>query len=212
MKTKSKVLLLALCAVLLVAASVLGTMAYLTSNDTVTNTFTVGEVSLGDGDQQKGLDEAKVDEYGKPIDGAARVQANTYKLLPGHNYTKDPTVHVDNDSEASYIYVTVENGIADIEALTVEGGYQRIVDQIEANKWSELDGYTGVYYKEWTAEENATAAYDDLIVFGKFEIADNVDADALAKYADAKIVINAYAVQQDGFDSAAAAWAATFGA
>ena len=31
MKTKSKALLLTLCAVLLVAASVLGTMAYLTS-------------------------------------------------------------------------------------------------------------------------------------------------------------------------------------
>lgn len=43
MKTKSKALLLTLCAVLLVAASVLGTMAYLTSTDTVTNTFTIGQ-------------------------------------------------------------------------------------------------------------------------------------------------------------------------
>ena len=41
MKTRSKALLLTLCAVLLVAASVLGTMAYLTSTDEVTNTFTV---------------------------------------------------------------------------------------------------------------------------------------------------------------------------
>ena len=46
MKTKSKALLLTLCAVLLVAASVLGTMAYLTSTDTVTNTFTVGNVKI----------------------------------------------------------------------------------------------------------------------------------------------------------------------
>lgn len=44
MKTRSKALLLTLCAVLLVAASVLGTMAYLTSTDEVTNTFTVGQV------------------------------------------------------------------------------------------------------------------------------------------------------------------------
>ena len=46
MKTKSKILLLMLCAVALVAASVLGTLAYLTSQDTVTNTCTVGKVAI----------------------------------------------------------------------------------------------------------------------------------------------------------------------
>ena len=74
MKTKSKALLLTLCAVLLVAASVMGTMAYLTSNDTVTNTFTVGKVAIK-------LDEANVGTDGKVID-ATRVKANEYKLLP----------------------------------------------------------------------------------------------------------------------------------
>ena len=46
MKTKSKALLLTLCAVLLVTASVLGTMAFLTSNDEVVNTFSVGSVAI----------------------------------------------------------------------------------------------------------------------------------------------------------------------
>ena len=209
MKTKSKALLLMLCAVLLVAASVLGTMAYLTSTDHVTNTFSVGEVTLG-GAGQYGLDEAKVDVYGDSIDGVARVQGNEYKLLPGHNYTKDPTVHVDNDSEASYIFVEVKNGIAEIEAPSVEGGYQNIAAQILANGWKLLEG--NVYYKEWAAAENATADYADLIVFNEFEINGNVDAARLATFKDAEIVINAYAVQQDGFNSAADAWSATFGA
>ena len=53
MKTRSKALVLTLCAVLLVVATVMGTMAYLTSTDTVTNTFTVGKVAIT-------LDEAKV--------------------------------------------------------------------------------------------------------------------------------------------------------
>ena len=53
MKTKRKALLLTFCAVLLVVASVLGTIAYLTANDKVTNTFTVGQVAIN-------LDEAKV--------------------------------------------------------------------------------------------------------------------------------------------------------
>ena len=39
MKTKRKALLLTFCAVLLVVASVLGTIAYLTSQDEVKNTF-----------------------------------------------------------------------------------------------------------------------------------------------------------------------------
>ena len=110
MKTKSKILLLTLCAVALVAASVLGTLAYLTSTDEVQNTFTVGQVKIT-------LDEAQVNSDGKPIntDGtvvtnladAERVKANSYKLLPGHEYTKDPTVTVLAGSESSYIKMTV---------------------------------------------------------------------------------------------------------
>ena len=91
MKTKSKALLLALCAVLLVAASVLGTMAYLTSQAEVTNTFTVGSVSIT-------LDEAPVDENGEATTGT-RVTENSYKLMPGHKYDKDPTIHVAANSE-----------------------------------------------------------------------------------------------------------------
>ena len=77
MKTRSKALLLTLCAVLLVAASVLGTMAYLTSTDEVKNTFTVGKVKIN-------LDEAKVGLDGTPVEPAARVKSNEYKLMPGH--------------------------------------------------------------------------------------------------------------------------------
>ena len=69
MKTKSNALLMTLCAVLLVAASVLGTMAYLTSTDEVENTFTVGNVKIT-------LDESKVDQNGNAVEGD-RVTANT---------------------------------------------------------------------------------------------------------------------------------------
>lgn len=100
MKTKSKALLLTLCAVLLVTASVLGTMAYLTDNKTVTNTFTVGSVAIK-------LDEAKANPDGSLVEGAERVKANSYKLLPGHTYNKDPMVTVLNGSEASYVKMTV---------------------------------------------------------------------------------------------------------
>lgn len=145
MKTRSKALLLTLCAVLLVAASVLGTMAYLTSTDEVNNTFTVGKVSIK-------LDEAKVTTDGTPVANADRVKANEYKLMPGHTYTKDPTVTVKAVSEESYVRMKVTfNNATQIIALCtdpefaedgptgVENAYPliRMVKFVEANavKW-----------------------------------------------------------------------------
>ena len=133
MKTKSKALLMTLCAVLLVAASVLGTMAYLTSTPgAVTNTFTIGKIDIT-------LDEAPVNVDGEVIDGARRME-NQYKLVPGHTYIKDPTVHVTNlNSEDSYIFVKVVNGIAAYEADT------KIAAQIVAKGWTALNGVDNVY-------------------------------------------------------------------
>lgn len=104
-KTKTKALLMSLCAVLLVAASVLGTMAYLTDSKDVKNTFTVGNVTIK-------LDEAKVDEKGNLVKNqddtlGDRVTQNEYKLLPGHTYVKDPTVTVLKPSVESYVRMKV---------------------------------------------------------------------------------------------------------
>ena len=86
-RNRIKPLLTLCCALLLVAAGVFGTLAYLTGTDTVNNTITVGNVKIT-------LDEAKVTTDGTPVEGADRVKANEYHLLPGHTYTKDPTVTV----------------------------------------------------------------------------------------------------------------------
>lgn len=144
MKTKSKALLLTLCAVLLIAASVLGTMAYLTSSAEVKNTFTVGKVEIK-------LDEAKVTADGIPVEGAARVTENSYKLMPGNTYTKDPTVTVKAGSEASYVRMKVTfNNAKKIIALCTDPEFAdevtgaenafpliRMVNFVEANaaKW-----------------------------------------------------------------------------
>lgn len=110
MKTRSKALLTVLCAMLLVVVSVCGTLAYLTDKDEAKNTFTVGKVDIE-------LDEAKVNDDGKPVDDtgevvdspdeAKRVTENTYHLLPGHEYTKDPTITVKAGSDASYVRALV---------------------------------------------------------------------------------------------------------
>ena len=193
MKKTSKALLLMLCAVLLVAASVLGTMAYLTSTDTVTNTFTVGKVAIT-------LDEALVDTNGHATTGN-RVKANAYHLLPGHEYDKDPTVHVEADSENCYLFVKVENGISAFEATA-----NPIASQITANGWTALTDVTGVYYKEHTKATTAT----DYVVFKNFKIADNAQSvSGWGSASNAKITVTAYAIQKDGFATAAAAWTAS---
>lgn len=148
-KTKTKALLMSLCAVLLVAASVLGTMAYLTDSKDVKNTFTVGNVAIK-------LDEAKVDEMGNLVKNqddtlADRVTHNEYKLLPNHTYVKDPTVTVLKPSVDSYVRMKVTfNKASQIIAMCTDPEYAdevtgvenafpliRMVNFVEANaaKW-----------------------------------------------------------------------------
>ena len=207
MKARNKILLLALCMAALIAVSVIGTMAYLTSTDKVTNTFTVGKVAIT-------LDEAKVDDAGVAVTPAERVKANSYKLMPGQSYTKDPTVHVTDGSENCYIFVKVENGISAFEAANEEGtdGYKTIATQITTNGWTKLADVDNVYYRSYTNGENAQKSF---IVFSNFKIADSAnDAEATKTSWNAvtaentKITVTAYAIQADGFADAAAAWAA----
>lgn len=188
MRTKTKALALALCAVLLVVTTVFVTMAFLTSKDTVTNTFTVGKVTIT-------LDEADVNNDGTYVSNKdARVDANEYKLIPGHTYIKDPTIHVADDSEECWLFVKVENGLANAEAE----GATSIESQMAAKGWAKVEG-TDVY-----AYATKQVAGADVVVFDSFKIAGTTD---VSQYEDAEIVVTAYAIQADGFATAAAAWA-----
>lgn len=193
-----RILLLVGCAVLLVCLSVGATLAYLTSQTgVVKNTFTVGNVTIT-------LDEVKVDVYGKADTTAERVIENTYKLIPGHHYTKDPTIHVQAGSEKCWLFVKVENDIVGIEKETT------IAAQMSANNWKalEVNGMTveNVYYYDGVVD--ASAAQVDQVVFSSFDLMDGLQGANLTEYNNNTITVQAYAVQADGFDTAAAAWEA----
>ena len=210
MKTARKVLILALCAVLLVSISVMGTMAYLTSKDSVTNTFTVGKVAIK-------LDEAKANADGTLVQGADRVDANSYKLLPGQTYNKDPMVTVLKDSEKSYIRMTVTVSKADeLDAIFAPAG---------ADLLSIFNGYDGAtwlykgdtdnadntrtyefWYKEAVAAPDADVALDAL--FDSITVPGSITNAQLATIEGMTITVNAYAIQADGFGTADLAWAA----
>ena len=139
------------------------------------------------------LDEAKVNEYGTKVENADRVPGNEYKLIPGHTYTKDPTIHVGGLSENCYLFVKVENGLGDAEST--------IATQMVNLGWKPVDNQTGVYawYGKTGDDVNATraivAAGANVTVFNNFTF-DNLAVPT--EYTNAKIVVTAYAIQADG--------------
>lgn len=130
---------LTLCAVALVVGSVLTTIALLTSSSGVSNVFTVGNISIDmkeskvnpEGymvDSQGNViaklnDEDKlVDPEGNSIDKATlgdkivKIDTNSYHLLPGKNYIKDPTIYITSDTDKMYLFVKSANLIRRAEA------------------------------------------------------------------------------------------------
>ena len=214
MKTKSKALLLTLCAVLLVAASMLGTMAYLTSTASVENTFTVGSVAIK-------LDEAKANPDGSLVGNADRVKANSYKLLPGHTYNKDPMVTVLKGSEDSYIKMTVTfSNASALDAIfapdganltTIFNGYDSSNWTYKGNTKNAADN-TRTYefwYKEAVAAPDGNVALDAL--FDSITVPGSITNEQLKTIEGMTITVNAYAIQADGFANAEAAWVAYTG-
>lgn len=239
MKKSSKVILIALCAVALVCGSIFGTLAYLTDDDAVVNTFTVGKIDISFDELDTDSDDNADDNV--TVGTTIRDKANAYHLLPGHSYVKDPTVHVTKGSEACYVFVTVDNRIADIE-WNDDNTSPTIAEQMAAKGWTLLvddggaqvkkDGlsvysYAGPKSTNGVVPKN-TEADTDLTVFETFRIdGSNVIArgdatgDAptgffyLDDYATVgengkAITVKAYAVQADGFANAYAAWDANF--
>lgn len=196
--------------VLVAVASVLGTLAYLTSTDTVKNTFTVGKVAIM-------LDEAKVDENGKVIEGAERVKENSYKLMPGHKYTKDPTVTVKAGSEESYVRqivtVSFNKELNDAQLAT---NLDSIFQGYNASEWvrnakdvKNENGKTVITY-EYRYKETVTATDGDTklpALFTGIKIPENWTNEILEGFGEFEINIVAHAIQADGFANADAAWA-----
>ena len=210
---KKKILVACLCVALAVLTVAGTTLAYLTSKDEVTNTFTVGNVKMT-------MDEAKVNTDGTLVYEAdnttpvARVNENTYILSPGHTYVKDPIVHMNAVSEDSYVFIKVENGLGVLEASNA--GYTTIAAQITANGWKPLmNGTTAVadvYYQEYTKNQTDR----ELEVFANFKIADNANTlknandqfiwDTITDANKINVNVTAYAIQKDGMTSAYDAW------
>lgn len=173
------VLMLAL--VLVLGCAVGGTVAWLVAKtDPVVNTFTYGDINIA-------LTETK----------PANQQA---KIIPGVDIEKDPKVTVKAGSEACWLFVKVEEEgtfVADKVTYSVADGWTQGDDtDIPAN----------VYYREVGA---VTADTDFYVLNGnKVTVSNSLTKEDIANITQPKLTFTAYAVQKDGMDTAAAAWAA----
>ena len=227
MKTGKKLLivLLAIAALAAVAAgSSLGTIAYMTSASKVSNLFTVGNVKVT-------LDESVVDGDGKIVTTGERTDRNSYHLMPGKSYDKDPRITVAADTETCYIFLITRNQITDIE---VQGDPEKLTmaEQMVQNGWgiykdttagsrvwiycgsaANVDAETKMAVKPVAVcgTDRASTANGETIlvasnyipVFTKFHITTDKSAD-LNIYSGAEVTINAVAIQSDSFGTAGA--------
>jgi len=187
-----KTLITILATVLVCACVAGGTIAWLIDKtDSIENTFTVGNVDIA----------------------LAENTGNTYKMIPGHVYAKDPTVTVKAGSEACYVFVRIDESNNTF-------GTDKYIQYSVNSAWQPLDGQTGVYYLEQSAlsETDTDAVYsvlagDDTSVAngakGMVTINSKILASTFTSVAAEdlpKLTFTAYAIQADGFTSAEAAW------
>lgn len=202
-----KVMSLVLAFVLVVGASVAGTLAWLTAQTpTVTNTFTSAELFSDNGSFTLWEHKAEDDDGVYTLDNSTKVTSNSYSILPGVNIPKNPTVDVDGLEEHAYLYIKVTS--------TLPTGLTYTIDS--AN-WTALSEYDGVYvYSGSNAENNIIKATNaaqktfeaTILTDNQIVVADNYSGTS----DDIKLSFDAYMVQATGNgDSAAAAWANTYG-
>ena len=210
----SKVLLLVAAFVLVIGMTVVGTLAWLTSqSEIVTNTFTSAEL-FANPSTDFTLWEHKADD----TDGDGRyilltgegneVKQNTYDILPGVNIPKDPTVDIVNLEEYAYLYIRVT------------GAIPGVTYSIDSANWTQLTGYTDVWvYSGSNAENNVIKASDDAKkTFTVNILTQNLDGTAItvpSEYTNttdnSTLTFNAYMAQATGNgENAVDAWKNTF--
>ena len=226
MKNVKKILALMLCAVLLIGASVAGTLAYLTSQDEVQNTFTVGNVTI------------ELHEEGEKTIDDETVGLDLH-LLPGIPVAKEPIVTVKKDSEDCYVRVKVtvdvsESWTNDEDAINVgminnnetfknwadnfANGYLLHDKTSSSEKGFNIDNWN--LSKTEVSDTAKTITYiltyikntDNIVtkdtenntvleaIFNDVNVPTGLTNDQLALLEGMKIKVEAHAIQAEGFD------------
>ena len=197
---------------LVIGGAVGGTVAWLTdTTEEVKNTFTVGDINIK-------LEESKyVPETNRLTTETTKVN-NNYKIVPGVDLPKDPTVTVVAGSEDCWLFVKVNeenwpNFKETDNTLKVKYGL--------ADDWQQGDGTNipaNVYYRPVDANEadqnfQVLAGGTGKNTTGQITVADTLTKTEIEgmKNNPPKLTFTAYAVQKAGFvGNPAGAWDAVY--
>lgn len=137
-KKRTAIVAAVLC---LALAAGLGTYAWLTATDTVTNTFTVGSINNPD-HKPDPTDPTKPDQDSQKPDGnltETNWQPDS-KLTPGATIDKNPNVGIGANSDDSYVFVYVKNALvkdetdpANMPYFTINDGWTAVEGQVSTN-------------------------------------------------------------------------------
>lgn len=193
---KTVAILLAL--VLAIGCAVGGTLAWLISQtDPVVNTFTYGNINIDLYEHEYNASESNL--------GKNKVtKVDNYKIIPGVDLPKDPTVEVKANSEACWLFVKVKE--ENWPTFTDADKTKKVSYHI-ADGWAALDSQPGVYYRQVDADDKAQefpVLKDNTVTVRDTLTKDEVDQ---LKGKKPTLTFTAYAVQRDGIEDAAAAWA-----
>ena len=122
----------------------------------------------------------------------------SYKMVPGNAIAKDPKITVLADSEACWLFVKVEKA-NDVEKF--------LSYDIVGAGWTELNGETGVYYREvddTDADQKFSVLNGDKVTV-KTSVTKG-DMDALTDATQPKLTFTAYAVQKANVADVTTAW------
>lgn len=194
MKNK-KVLTLFACLGIL-GCSIGGSMAWLTTETKeVVNTFTVGDINI----QISETDMEEVKDGSDNITGYAK----DYTFVPGQTLLKDPKVTVKAGSEASYLFLRVQedNNSITVDAETADPIIVWDVIEDGTNEWIPVTGHDGYWYRE--VEDLSTPGAVDASFWVLTPGADDGDASTLEQNGHVTISEDVTKAMVSGINAAA---------
>ena len=174
---------------MVVGCAVDGTVAWLVSeSESSVSTFTLGDINI-------------------KLTGESESQP--LKIIPGVGIRRSLKVTVEANSEACWLFVKVE-GTNWPDFMEANGTARKVSYSVagEGDGWIALNDHPGVYYREVSPTDEAGVAYDVNCVVTVSKELTKAEVNSIAAGTQPQLSFTAYAVQRDGIDDAAAAWAA----
>ena len=218
-RTVRNVLLAVSMMMMLMIVTVGGTVAWLTAtSQEVTNVFTTSDITIELKEHELTLD----DETGKQVLGSEWTLTgnNDYKMIPGIELPKDPTVTVKAGSEAAWLFVKITEDGGDVTVGTGDNAKPYTFDNFLsygiADGWTELTEDSGIYWRG-VPDLSAIGAGDQsfpVLDGNKVTVSQDITKEMMnaVKTNNKQPTLNfiAYAIQKEGSETAALAWQKLF--